>query len=495
MINNEFEKQLQRKLNGYEIEPSENLLDNILDKRASRPRGFMRVSYLRVGAAMLSITTLVAILVWFGQNDYVEIAGSTVQHSGQSVLQNIPDNDMAPANSRIELTEVETHSGVSSAKPVNRLSDNSEKVEKSAGNQSIASGHKSSSGVVSKSSHNDVVSAPEKVSDSRSSKKSAKNAFTGSADISERYFNVDAADRPVISSSSHNNNSHLYVYETISDDRLAEIGLNSLFSRPVKKVHVRVANNESNEKLATAKAAYRTKTRKPLFLDIMYTPMLSMHSAGSSNSNIAGNYKAMSVSNMNQQFGLRLSYPVKDRWSVFAGAAYLNLNSSYEGTVSYKDDAVRYETNTTYINDPVRGTIIVTKTDTVNYVKETSQQFKAMNRYSIVQIPLGVSYNFGFGKLTFAAHGSALVNVYTSGSGHNLDFAARNTTAFKSDKKSVGMGAGLSVMALYPVSNRFGLFLEPGFQYFSIKGSRTGNIVNERIFNNSLTLGLRYNIF
>jgi hypothetical protein len=59
----------------------------------------------------------------------------------------------------------------------------------------------------------------------------------------------------------------------------------------------------------------------------------------------------------------------------------------------------------------------------------------------------------------------------------------------------MNMGAGLSFMSAYRISPRFRLIAEPGVHYMNLKGAQTGNIFNEKIYNFTGSIGLRYSIF
>ena len=58
MTNNNFEKRIQDKLNQYEIEPSENLFNDILEKRASRPKSILKFTYTKLGVALLAVAAI-----------------------------------------------------------------------------------------------------------------------------------------------------------------------------------------------------------------------------------------------------------------------------------------------------------------------------------------------------------------------------------------------------------------------------------------------------
>ncbi len=489
-MNNQFEKQIQKKLDQFEVEPSENLFDSILESRASRSRGLFGV---KVGAAILAFATIVVVLVWSQSNDNVGIAGASAVKQ-QTVLTEPSVEPARVIENTIAESSTQPNPSAIAQKPSQKTSKPS-RIKKEGGLDKVREKAASSDVAVANSNNQPTKKiANHQSSTSSNHQKDGQYGDNGQG-VFERYFNVDASDRPMISYQEHKGTSHLLVYHSVSEERLDAIGANTMRLRPVKKMPFALDNAETSESIACKQTPqHQVNTRKPLFIDILYTPMLSLHNAAG-NSDVSGNYRAMSKNNINQQFGARLSYPICQQWSLFAGASYLQLNTTYKGSIDHRENAVRYETVTSYINDPVRGTIPVTRIDTIQYVKSDNKQYNAENQYKIVQLPIGMSYNFGYKKFGFAIHASALFNVYAHSEGQNMDFANRQVTSYNSSKKHLGMGTGFSFMASYPLSNRLRAVLEPGFQYFGINGSKNGNVVNERIFNNSLSIGLRYSLF
>ena len=172
-----------------------------------------------------------------------------------------------------------------------------------------------------------------------------------------------------------------------------------------------------------------------------------------------------------------------------------NQSNLYRGTVMHGEPATQINKIVSYINDPIKGPVMITTFDTVNYTAMKGAGYDFRNTYKLFQLPLGASYCFGYHKFDFSINASALINVFTSSTGRIMNVHAGSSEAYTSSSKYAGIGSGLSFMAAYPVTPKFKLILEPGLQYFNIRATKAGNNINEGVFNEQLSLGLRYILF
>ena len=121
--------------------------------------------------------------------------------------------------------------------------------------------------------------------------------------------------------------------------------------------------------------------------------------------------------------------------------------------------------------------------------------YKFANRYTLMQIPIGLSYNIGFDKMDIGIHGSALMNITGKAHGMNPDFNLEKMQGFSSNQKQIGIGASVSLMVAYKLTNKIKIIAEPGLQFYQLGGKKIGNAMNENILNKGLSIGLRYTLF
>ncbi len=515
MTNNNFEKRIKDKMNRFEVEPSENLLESILEQRAVKYKAVLRFSYLKLGVALVTLV-VVSVLVLMDRSS----TGS------ESLNPNTNSQSVVADNSGNGSTGKDGGNGITSApkqgnQPVkessDEISDNSESVKKDSRGASrhtsaktIANGGertrtysertksvKTTTDVSGKMVQNGTNTPSIKGNANRNNSNvvamGADYADNGQ-DIAARYFNIDADNRPLISEVHHKGQSHLMVYHSVSSDKLENMDLNYLFIKPMKRIPLGKVAMDQMALLDYPLYKIGTSHRKPVFFDLMVTPIYTMQSIGGK-SMVSDNYNSMAKGGMNKQYNLRVSYPVSERINVFTGLGWMDLTTRYKGDFEKEYAAVRYEKVTNYINDPILGTIPVTHTDTINYTRKDQIRYDFKNTCQLLNIPVGMSYNFGVKKFDFAVHGSALINVFTSARGSNADFVSDQTSAYSSDKMHMGLGAGLSFMTACRLNNKWRLIVEPGLQYFKVNGAKTGNVVNERVLNNGLNIGLRYIIY
>lgn len=467
-----FEKQITEKLNRMEIKPSEGLLDAIFEKRAAKPKRFAGIPYSGLVLAALIISAgAITFMLFNDSNSKTRAVDKTIASESPRTL---PES--GNENSRQKAGSVQPDAGIEKPLVADKTLSNRKSGIRPA---------KSAIAVIGKSKT--AVSAPE--SDKQSKVKSSDALQPAS------YFDVNSASRPEIVSEMHKGNSHLYVYETAADKDFANAGF--VFSRLSRISKIPIGfEDEKLKTMASSNSVFDREAikRRPFFVDMLYTPSLNMPGTnGNSDLNKASN--AITRNTYNTQFGIRVSVPVSNQVSVFSGLFMRDQSNHYKGDLNYSVNQTRIDKTVTFINDPSGNVIKVVKEDTVNYVEEKTQNVNFKNTYSMIQVPLGLSYNFGHGKFDFAFHGSALLNIFRNSNGHTLNLAEHNTRSYSSNGTFMGLGAGFSFMTAYKISPKFRLIFEPGMQYFGINAIKAGSMLNERSFSPQCSIGLRYTVF
>jgi hypothetical protein len=467
-MENSFEKRIADKLKNTEVQPSENLLDSIFEKRAAKPKRFAVYPFAGV---VLGIVLIVSLGFWYwGKGSKSTSISSNVvleRESPKSQAQetNKPEQIIAETNATKEDVSQKT---VPMLKPKKRNAESSVKASSSSNRgQEI------------------VVKR-----DNNIAKTTVNNAG-----IDNQYFNVGKGERPLIQKSEHQGNSHLYVYETIGDDAL--VNRDFLFSRVVRLSKMSINKNIETIEMVDNKPVKRnghSKNKRPIYLDFMFNPSVNMMLLSGDNSLVEAG-KAVSKASLNQGFGFRISIPVSSKWNVFTGLNYREQSNLYKGQLDYNAEHTQINQHIKYINDPIKGVVKIVTYDTVNSQVTNSQNVNFKNQYKIFQLPLGLSYNFGYKKFDFSINGSALFNYIKSSQGQNINLDQHIVLPYSSSKGTLGFGAGLSVMGAYKLSNRIRLIAEPGFQYFGLKSNHFGNKIDEKVLSPQLSLGIRYTLF
>ncbi len=491
MTHKPFEKQIADKLNQFEVQPGDNMLDSIFEKRAAQKKPVTALAKWFLAAAVMTVAVS-ALYMFNGNGKPASIASSQAPVPGKV------EGNMAPAIQDDRKTIVESHSNRQEAvsSPVTTPSGS---IARPAGSAKPAARRvdpaKEDRRMADRSGSRGT--AP-KLANTESGSGSSKGKFSGDngEDIYNRYFDITSKNRPVIDREKHKGNSHLFVYQSVDEKELDKISEFNMPMQPIRKF-ANIYDVEDMEKAKNPGIHAPTLSRphrRPLFIDLLYVPVLSSASA-TNNAGVQGYANSISRNSYHPQYGLRASVPVSPRISVFSGLYYQEQGNLYNGNVNKQEAFTRINTITTYINDPMKGPIKVISYDTVSGMENRQTAYNFKNSYKLFQLPLGFSYNFGFKKFDFALNTSALINLVSSSSGQYMDIQNNNTKSFASSGKYFGFGAGFGFMTAYRISPKFRLILEPGVQYFGINAIKAGNNMNEKVLNKQLTIGLRYSVF
>lgn len=484
MINNSFEKQIREKLNGTELAPSEGLLDTIFEKRAAKARpasGFVKTGWV-LAAAVLAVT----VGVWILNDQNGKLSNTPVAVSTPD-YQDVPQN-----NKPSDATLSSENAGQNNSAELTQPSKQAQQTQQFEGSRQTSPDRPRASSQIKSSSL--AGSSHTIATHSTTSANKNNKGFNDQPDLNA-YFNVDAANRPVIDREQHKGNSHVYVYHAVNPNtvELAEVR-----SAPTAQIQKFSHNFESPDFESAPQIALKSQNpknnKRPLFIDLLYVPGLSTFSASDATAN-AALYNQINAIGFNQQFGVRVSMPVSRRFNVFAGLLQNQQVSRYSGEMTYETSQQVIKQQTKFINDPIRGVIQVVTYDTQHVKKNNSHQVDHNNMYSVFRMPLGMSYNFGLGKFDFSVNAALDVNYLSSSKGLLFNRETQQMTAFSSNRTSMNIGSSLSLMSAYQLSNRFRLILEPGLQHMNLKSKHTGHAVNERFINFNLALGLRYTVF
>ena len=151
-------------------------------------------------------------------------------------------------------------------------------------------------------------------------------------------------------------------------------------------------------------------------------------------------------------FGLTLSYPLTNRWTLSTGLVYTRLNSQLVNVLS--------------------GTPITTD-----------------QRLDYLGVPLNVQYHVlkGKGWKAYASAGTQLDwNIKAKRNTEGVDVNARN------DHPQWSLAGGIGVE--YDIIPLVGIYAEPGLRYFLKNNSKVDNFFKDQPFNWTLQIGIRLNL-
>lgn len=488
-MDNQFEKQIREKLDHMEVNPSEGLLDSIFEKRAAKSKPVSVFGFTKVLLAAATITAVVCLVYFTGNNDNKEIANVSDSPVTESKSLNPSDTkSVGIADANVQSSDSKEQANKGLKQGVTKSKPGSEKV--------IAKSHNSNSNQAGSSTESPMtVNEPFNQAQANEVEPlEVMNYSSFNPDINS-YFNVFAKNRPSIASEMHNGNSHLYVYNSVDPNALdMVIGSHSNAKSFSKFPYVFSQFSPENVSLVDVKmnAAEQEKGR-PIFVDLSLGRSLSLFGLNGDGENMQ-TMNGLKSQTTSGQYDLRVSVPVSNRLNVFAGLGYLGQNIRYKGNIDVTKDTRTINTHTTFINDPIKGTIMVVTYDTLYGKKTNTNKVDIKNKYEVYRLPVGLSYNFGYRSFDFALNGSMNINYFKK-SNINIWSNSSEQMSVVSKGGFFNIGAGLSIMGAVKLSNQFRWFLEPSIQTMGIKGAKTGNSFNERVFNFGLSTGIRYTVF
>ena len=151
-------------------------------------------------------------------------------------------------------------------------------------------------------------------------------------------------------------------------------------------------------------------------------------------------------------FGLTLSYPLTNRWTLSTGLVYTRLNSQFVNVLS--------------------GTPITTD-----------------QRLDYLGVPLNVQYHVlkGKGWKAYASAGAQLDwNIKAKRNTEGVDVNARN------DHPQWSLAGGIGIE--YDIIPLVGIYAEPGLRYYLKNDSKVDNFFKDQPFNWTLQIGIRLNL-
>ena len=151
-------------------------------------------------------------------------------------------------------------------------------------------------------------------------------------------------------------------------------------------------------------------------------------------------------------FGLTLSYPLTNRWTLSTGLVYTRLNSQFVNVLS--------------------GTLITTD-----------------QRLDYLGVPLNVQYHVlkGKGWKAYASAGAQIDwNIRAKRNTEGVDVNARN------DHPQWSLAGGIGIE--YDIIPLVGIYAEPGLRYYLKNDSKVDNFFKDQPFNWTLQIGIRLNL-
>lgn len=461
MKNDLFEKQISEKLDQFQVPPSRDLFDDIMKARTPQVKKAFWSTW-RVLSALL-ITATVSITVY----KLLPTQTDEIAFSEKSIVSD-KENQASAQESKISnsTTEQGNKNEILGA------------ISKKQSRKSVNTAFKSS---------------PNEAAKGNNAENNAANPLS-EGDVFESYFNANSKNRPTIDYEKHDGNSHLYAFVTESQNDIDKVMVNHMKN----KLFVRFVNHFP--KLALSKVeqqkieSVNRMTKKPIYIDVFQLNSFSKPVISNSQFQLH-NIGALATNSASFGWGINVELPLKGKWNVFSGVHSFNLNNQYKGQIEYSENEEKITKTTRFINDPIKGVITVESFDTSLVSVSKSKNIELQNSYKLIQIPLGMSYNFGYKSFEFSLNAAAMLNWSREQSFQSINWQNDQINKTESSNNLFGLGVNAGIKVYYPLSNHFKIFVQPGIQSYSMNGVKSSYSHNESVLAKQLQVGIRYSVF
>jgi len=461
MKNDLFEKQISEKLNQFQVSPSRDLFDDIMKARTPQAKKAFWSTWRVLSVFLIAVTVSV------------------------TIYQLLPtQNDEMAFSEKSFVSDKENQASAQESKVSNSTSEQGNKNEmlgamsKKQNRNNVKSTFKSSSKEIAKANI--------------SENNNEKTLFDG--DVFESYFNANSKNRPTIDYEKHDGNSHLYAFVTESEKDIDKVMVNHMKN----KLFVRFSNHFPElylNKIEQQKVEKANRvSQKPFYIDVFQLSSLSK--PGISNSQFQlHNMGVLATNSVSFGWGVNAELPTKGKWSVFSGVHSFSLNNQYKGQLNYSVNEEKITKTTRYINDPIKGVIAIESFDTSMVSVAKNKNIELQNSYQLIQIPLGMSYNFGYKSFEFSLNAAAMLNWSRKQSFQSVNWQNDQISKMESSNNLFGLGLNTGLKVYYPLSNHFKVFVMPGVQSYNMSGVKSSYSHNESVFAKQVQVGIRYSVF
>lgn len=461
MKNDLFEKQISEKLDQFQVSPSRDLFDDIMKARTPQVKTAFWSNW-RVLSALL-ITAVVSILVYKllpTQTDEIIFSEKSINLNKEN-SSNVQENKVSISSSGLG-NKNEMVGAISEKQNRRNISSKFESIP-----NVIANGNKS---------ENEIINTLSDV------------------DVFESYFNANSKNRSTIYYEKHVGNSHLYAFVTESENEIDKVMVNhmqkKLFVRFVNRFPKLTLNKVEQQKIESVNRI----TKKPINIDLFQLNSFSKPVISNSQFQLH-NMGALAINSTSFGWGVNVGLPIEGRWNVFSGVHSFNLDNQYKGQIKYSESQEKITKTTRFINDPIKGLITIESFDTSLVSVAKSRNIELQNSYKLIQVPLGISYNFGYKSFEFSLNAAAMLNWSKEQSFQSINWQNDQINNIKSSKNLFGLGVNAGLKVYYPLSTHFKVFLMPGLQSYKMKGVKTLYSHNESVLSKQVQVGIRYSLF
>lgn len=197
-------------------------------------------------------------------------------------------------------------------------------------------------------------------------------------------------------------------------------------------------------------------------------------------------------------FQLRAGYKINPILSLRTGISFSQINEKLDFNKYTESTQIVDRQETGYILDPINGPQQITYTVRDTLHTSNSLNFNSNNRYTFIDIPVLMSYQFyGSNNWNFGVSGGPVFNLAFRQSGQILAPSTLDVISLNGSSNPFKGYAGINLMlnlnASYKLNKHFDLVFEPGMRFGVSSLTTSPNGMSQKYNSLNLFTGLRYN--
>jgi len=227
-------------------------------------------------------------------------------------------------------------------------------------------------------------------------------------------------------------------------------------------------------------------------LEILGGPSLAFRKLSGTNHDLRNESEKAAIST---QTGIKFSYHLNPNWSLQSGFMVENRSEHVKYNRTEIHNKLVLTPHNVIIYHPVLPPRNVTITDSSYVDQNVDFKFNATNKYTSLNIPLLLGYNFTLGKFQYRISGGSLLNLYTFNAANNL-VRKGNEIVLESykEKSTIKTSYYGAFGMLFPISENCSFITELSYYHNTANRLKTESSIKQFNYGLNLSGGIKINI-
>jgi hypothetical protein len=167
--------------------------------------------------------------------------------------------------------------------------------------------------------------------------------------------------------------------------------------------------------------------------------------------------------------GIRLNYAINENWSVQGGVSYTNVKEKLRLILKEEVTNMVIDTTIVYVQTPGNPPQKIYEYDTSYYSSLMDHYESADNQYTFIDIPVTLNYTLHKGRWNYSLGAGVIWNIMLNSKGSYINDSLHVTSYSEKNNpysKSLRLGLTGSVGIRYHLTEKWSVFTEPTYSYY-----------------------------